>query len=363
MNKISTRIDSKTRQEFLLLGFQNHFFSSLSSFEGFDDSEIELTEYNNSVSSYNQLLQRLKEGMPLPSAIICNLDYLKEDNFFLLENTRNHPKLRLIPFILFATERADINCEELLRRGVDDCYLEPVSWKQLRKRISFLSLFKVDMIDYESLEERNRFKIPLGKRIFDIAFASAVILALSPILLTIALLIKATSRGPIIYRSKRVGTGYQVFDFLKFRSMCVDADAKLKDLQHLNQYAKNGEQNVGFVKLENDPRITKIGKIIRKTSLDELPQLFNVLRGEMSIVGNRPLPLYEAEQMTRDQWAARFLAPAGITGLWQVCKEGKDNLTVEQRVDLDVQYAYNYSLALDLKIISQTLPAMIQKES
>ncbi len=367
MNEITTRSKVKTQKEFILLGFDKPFFRSLTTSDGYDDDRYNLIAEDHSVVVYNRLLNDLRQGVPMPDAIICDLNFLKADNFFLLENTLKHPKLRLIPFIAFASDSREVKPATLIKRGLDDCYVEPVSWRNLKRRVEFLSRFKADMINYQKLEGRQKFRIPLGKRLFDIAFASFMILMLSPVLLLIALLVKTTSKGPVIYRSKRVGTGYQVFDFLKFRSMCQDADAKLKDLQHLNSYAKEAKEGdkatAGFVKLENDPRITKIGKIIRKTSLDELPQLFNVLRGEMSIVGNRPLPLYEAEQMTRDEWATRFLAPAGITGLWQVSEKGKDNLTVEERVALDVEYARNYSMAMDLKILSRTLPAMIQKES
>ncbi|MEO0778360.1 MAG: sugar transferase, partial [Bacteroidota bacterium] len=238
----------------------------------------------------------------------------------------------------------------------------PVDWADLHRRLEFLNHHKEAILAEDSANEGLDVRIPLGKRIFDIFFASTAILILSPVLLLIALLIKLGSKGPIIYKSKRIGTGYQQFDFLKFRSMVVDADAKLGQLKHLNHYADTSGK-ASFFKLNNDPRITKVGKFIRKTSLDELPQLFNVLRGEMSIVGNRPLPLYEAEQMTRDDWAKRFLAPAGLTGLWQVNPKGKDNLTVEERIDLDIEYAESHNLWLDIKIISRTLPAMIQKES
>ncbi|MDD4361654.1 MAG: sugar transferase, partial [Bacteroidales bacterium] len=118
-----------------------------------------------------------------------------------------------------------------------------------------------------------------------------------------------------------------------------------------------------FLKVSHDPRVTRVGRILRNTSLDELPQFFNVLKGDMSIVGNRPLPLYEAELLTTDQWAKRFLAPAGITGLWQVTKRGKSGaLSPEERKQLDVDYALNYSFWYDLKLIFKTIPAMLQHE-
>ena len=113
--------------------------------------------------------------------------------------------------------------------------------------------------------------------------------------------------------------------------------------------------------MKNDPRVTRVGRVIRKTSIDELPQLINVFRGEMSVIGNRPLPLYEAEKMTKDDWARRFLAPAGLTGLWQVDERGKDNLSTEERVALDCSYAKGVSLFTDIKILLRTLPAMWQR--
>ena len=118
------------------------------------------------------------------------------------------------------------------------------------------------------------------------------------------------------------------------------------------------------MKFVNDPRITKVGKIIRKYSIDELPQLFNILKGDMSVVGNRPLPLYEAEQLTSDQYIDRFLGPAGLTGLWQVEKRGNDGkLSAEERKLLDIYYAKKYSFWLDIKIIFKTFTAFIQKEN
>jgi lipopolysaccharide/colanic/teichoic acid biosynthesis glycosyltransferase len=118
-----------------------------------------------------------------------------------------------------------------------------------------------------------------------------------------------------------------------------------------------------FIKIANDPRVTRVGRFIRKYSIDELPQLINVLRGEMSLVGNRPLPVYEAEALTSDAWIARFLAPAGITGHWQVTKRGKPEMTNKDRIDMDIDYAkMPYSIWEDLRIIWKTFGAFIQKE-
>lgn len=244
------------------------------------------------------------------------------------------------------------------------------------------------------------YRIPLWKRMFDIAFSGTILLLIFPILLLIAAAIYIESPGPVLYRSKRVGTGYQVFDFLKFRSMYVNADRKLKEMKDLNQYEteevqldveqshkqtmssellvgdkgellteaewakmKQESQSPTFIKIKNDPRITKVGRFIRSTSLDELPQFLNVLRGDMSVVGNRPLPLYEAVELTTDQWAARFLAPAGITGLWQVEKRGKEEMSETERKELDIEYALNVGLRMDLRIILKTVPALMQREN
>jgi lipopolysaccharide/colanic/teichoic acid biosynthesis glycosyltransferase len=246
------------------------------------------------------------------------------------------------------------------------------------------------------------YHLPKGKRLFDILFSALVILLLSPLLILIALAIRIESKGSIVYKSKRIGTNYKMFDFLKFRSMYINADKKLKAYTSLNQYAsedpetssskgskkKPATQDISkvfvsddeiiseseyiqrqqktkqstFVKLEADPRVTKVGRILRKYSLDELPQLFNVLKGDMSIVGNRPLPLYEAELLTSDEAIDRFMAPAGITGLWQVEKRGDSGkLSAKERVALDIEYAKNYSPWYDVKILFKTFTAFIQK--
>lgn len=254
------------------------------------------------------------------------------------------------------------------------------------------------------------FRMPLWKRAFDIAASLGAIVLLSPLLAVVALAVKFDSPGPVIYKSKRVGSNYRVFDFLKFRSMRTDADKRLKELSDLNQYAgeqekdsdaskislddeemqklladmENGmlfaddfaipeeehqqivetEQENAFVKIENDPRITRLGRFIRKYSIDELPQLFNILLGDMSVVGNRPLPLYEAERLTSDEYIERFMCPSGLTGLWQVEKRGgAGKLSPEQRKQLDIEYARRMSPWFDLKIILRTFTAFVQKEN
>ncbi len=362
MNAFSTLTLTDTRKV-LAIGLEDNFYELVYGNE-LERNQIEPVFIDNAFRAYRWLEESIQDptGQQFPYAIICDHNFLKTDDFRLLNAVRQHPELRLIPFITISDAGTPIDARACLSRGLDDCYTRPVDWADLRRRLEFLNQHKEAILSEDQVKERLEVRVPMAKRIFDIAFASAAILVLSPVLLMIALLIKLGSKGPIIYKSKRIGTGYQQFNFLKFRSMVVDADAKLAQLKHLNHYS-DGSDKASFFKLNNDPRITKVGKFIRKTSLDELPQLFNVLRGEMSIVGNRPLPLYEAEQMTRDEWAKRFLAPAGLTGLWQVNPKGKDNLTVEERIGLDIQYAEQHNLWMDIKIISRTLPAMIQKES
>lgn len=141
--------------------------------------------------------------------------------------------------------------------------------------------------------------------------------------------------------------------------MVLNADTQIQELASLNQYEVQ-EKGPLFVKLNNDPRITKFGKFLRNSSLDELPQLFNVLKGDMSIVGNRPLPLYEASTLTTSQWAERFMAPAGITGLWQVSKRGQKEMSNEERIRLDIEYARKRNLLYDFKILLKTPGALLQ---
>lgn len=238
---------------------------------------------------------------------------------------------------------------------------------KLPSKISFISKFK-QLNTYPPLTVVNGKKIrskrtlnAVLKRTFDIVVASCLLIAASPLLLLIALIIKFESKGPVFYAARRAGKNYRVFKFYKFRTMVADADKKLQQLQHLNQY-KGGSGPV-FYKVSNDPRITRFGAFLRNSSLDELPQLFNVLKGDMSLVGNRPLPLYEASTLTTDEWAQRFLAPAGITGLWQISKRGKKEMSVEERIALDIDYSKLHSFTYDMWIMANTPKALIQKDN
>lgn len=237
------------------------------------------------------------------------------------------------------------------------------------------------------------------KRLFDIIASMTLLIILSPLLLLVAILIKLESKGPVFYAAKRVGEAYQVFDFYKFRSMRTDADRLLEKMKTQNQYGNTGsatpktnfswektgnnllvsdegyiaenewimseneEEKKAFVKFQNDPRITRIGHFIRNTSIDELPQLVNVLKGDMSLVGNRPLPLYEASKLTSDEAIGRFLAPAGITGFWQVTERGKSGTSADSRKRLDVAYSEQFSFAMDLMILVKTPLAVFQQEN
>lgn len=339
-------------------------------------SELKINNFDSSFSAWRWLIHCEKSGIKdrLPKAVICDFSQLKADKFLLYKNIQTNLNLKKIPFITFNSEKEDVR-REALESGVDDCYNLPLEWDNLSDRIDFLEKYKPEFASQKTEQtESLGFKKPWSKRALDIVVSVGAIFCLSPLLIPVMAAVKLTSKGPIFYKSKRVGTGWQVFDFWKFRSMYVDADSRLKEIQHLNQYAQNDEETgkndskdgkkngVVFQKFKNDPRITPVGRFIRKTSIDELPQIFNVLKGEMSIVGNRPLPLYEAEQLTVDEWVRRFQAPAGITGLWQISKRGTDDMSAEERIALDIEYSENYSFWNDLKIIFKTPFAMIQKE-
>lgn len=314
-------------------------------------------------------------------------------------------KLTGIPFFIISRNIKILQRQAAFYSGVTDIFKYPVNKDAIETRINF-TLKHWKALQASSRESKIRYyRIPFFKRMFDIMFSITGLLILSPVFLIIILLLRLESKGSLFYYSLRVGTSYKIFRFYKFRTMHVNADNQLTALKHLNQYNTateipeafagtlchdclegrvlckqqiyindiswcekkylqgKSQSSTTFLKIKADARITALGKVLRNTSLDELPQLWNVLRGDMSIVGNRPLPLYEAEKLTTDKYALRFIAPAGMTGLWQVKNRGKSSMSEEERLLLDNAYAKDNSFWKDLSIIFKTFPAMFQKEN
>lgn len=350
-------------------------------------------------------LEQLKldpEGQ-LPDAILCRYQLDDMAALDLYARIQEDPSWRLLPFIILAKNFKPEDQESARAVGVDDFFPYMADPAEIEQRIRFLQRYKAQLIRAEEEDlPVDPWVLPWQKRLFDITASSVALILLLPLMLLVALLIALESRGPIFYISNRVGRGFKIFPFYKFRTMIEHAEAQLPYLMHLNLY-KGTDLDVWskpahcftcvlekkacsspitlqgrevcakqfairrkppvFVKLDNDPRVTRIGRILRKTSLDELPQLLNVLLGDMSIVGNRPLPLYEAEQLTADQWAQRFMAPAGITGLWQVKSRGNKPVSELKRKRLDVEYAARASFKQDLRLIIQTIPALLDRKN
>lgn len=365
------------------------------------NAQLEVKRVSNVVGFYNSIEELQQIDFVLSDFRLKGLNGTGIFNRF-----KDHLNEHKIPFGLVVNHPEKSLRLSLLNEGILEVYPSDVESATVAARITFLKEMLAARLNTVDKVVHKEYHIPFSKRIFDLTVAGLALILASPIILLTALAIKIESKGPIWYVSKRVGTGYKVFDFYKLRSMYMDADKRVADMKHLNQYAieaeenqetgkavetkkakdlngsptliyKDGEpmseeeyleykrkQQAGtFVKFKDDPRITKVGKFIRNTSIDELPQLINVIKGDMSIVGNRPLPLYEAEQLTSDDWGERFLAPAGITGLWQVMKRGKGSMSEEERKALDNQYARNVSLWNDIRLILRTIPALFQKEN
>lgn len=360
-----------------------------------------------------QLAEKWLDKGGVPNALICEKEVPGSNamNFFRFfrkkYNLQHHP-----PLLVTGTSFTDEEIKKALKLGIDDLFVKPIKPQRIFSRIEVLTELRELLKTSSSSEaavDYKPYQMPLVKRLFDICSATIALVLLSPLLLITAIAVKLESKGKIFYASKRVGTEYKIFNFYKFRSMYSDAESRIKELAHRNQYGqvdttpgdadslsddmiidtgkfpyligdetvitetsylktKKAEKSVTFLKFGEDPRITRVGKIIRKLSIDELPQLFNVLKGDMSIVGNRPLPLYEAELLTTDDWSERFLGPAGITGLWQVEARGKsEKMSPEERKELDNKYAQiaqsPYFFFIDLWIILRTIPAVFQKEN
>ena len=335
-------------------------------FDSFDLDEYRKFYHFKSINSHD--FQNIHNILPHEiddfDCIIADYNFLVQNDFAWIKRIKStFNKENSVIIAIKKNNHLDmVPPSVLLKNGIDDCYCGAnVDIDDIFKRIQFLIKFK-KQATLNTLETTDNLdlKIPFLRRLFDILISLTGILLLSPIFILTAILIAFESRGSIIYRSMRIGSGYQEFPFFKFRSMYADADKRLRDVQKFNQYEDN---KAIFIKVKNDPRVTKVGSFIRKYSIDELPQLFNVLMGHMSIIGNRPLPLYEAELLTKEDAAFRFLAPSGITGLWQVTKRGGNNMLAEERINLDITYAMKQSFWFDFKILCKTPFSIIQKEN
>ncbi|MBO0932631.1 sugar transferase [Fibrella aquatilis] len=286
----------------------------------------------------------------------------------------------------------------------------PVDGPSFRERLqAYLALLPRIAQNQQApvLPEPESFALPLWKRGLDMLVAMGACLTLSPLLIITTVLIKLDSKGPVFYRSKRVGANYRVFSMIKFRTMSTQADKMLSTMSAQNLYDspvattdeldahtdtlcetcalagscqrllfdedhyvcerryQRSHEGGTFLKFRDDPRVTRLGRFLRNSSIDELPQLVNILVGDMSLVGNRPLPLYEAEKLTTDYAVRRFAGPAGLTGLWQVKKraKGEGKMSEQERIDLDIEYARTFSFGRDMSLIYQTLFSLWQKEN
>ena len=379
-----------------------------------DHKNLSITIVENSIKAAKYL-----QSNKNLDAIICDYYLPGNNGIFLYDWIRVHSEYDALPFVLLSKEFNSDIYKKAFRKQIDDFYVSSVSNpKDILDRVEYLCTRRKPInkkLKHKVEVEEKGYKMPLSKRIFDIIVASSVLLLASPFLLLTILAIRLESKGKVYYISKRVGR--KTFDFYKLRSMLSGSDELLKKLaEEKNQYKTEtttedstldipcprcsalpetescssvmyitthiicdywfnvqklqaAKNNSTFVKIADDPRITKVGKFIRKRSIDELPQLINVLKGDMSIVGNRPLPVYEAELLTVDDLSKRFLAPPGMTGLWQIEFRGKEGpMSEEKRMHLDNEYADQfaeggYSFWYDIKIILRTVPTLFRSDA
>ncbi|MEI7423020.1 MAG: sugar transferase [Prolixibacteraceae bacterium] len=376
--------------------------------------EVQVRHCTNMLEAINYMVSEAK-----PDAVLSEYYISGGSGIEFHEWLRERPDFDNVAFILLSHEFRSEYIRKAFTTRMDDFFVLPLpSANSLIGRIRFLAEYrnKYSIITYNSIKPQDQqYVMPFSKRAFDLFVAISALICLSPLLFLVMLAIRLESKGKVYYISKRVGR--EPFDFYKLRSMRTGADKELKNLaKEKNQYAISsdlteidfyspcplcsnlpegkkcspilhiGIHNIcdywynkqkrelaktrsAFIKIADDPRITKVGRFIRNTSIDELPQLINVIKGDMSIVGNRPLPVYEAELLTRGLVSKRFLAPAGITGLWQVELRGKGGvMSEEERMRLDNEYADHfignkYSFWYDLKLILRTVPALFQKDT
>ncbi|MBC3786900.1 sugar transferase [Spirosoma utsteinense] len=322
---------------------------------------------------------------------------------------------RTVPVLICCGLSAIQSVETTSLAKATDLLITDESDYSLESKIAYylqLSAAVSTVQEADQVPAMHRFRLPWWKRFIDISVSLTLLVILSPLLMVVALLIVLDSKGPVLYKSKRAGANFYIFNMYKFRTMKVKADQLISKLSLHNIYANKADSNdsfdsensrseymcsacrqqgvscqqplfdqnqsiceklylqeneelAKFMKFRNDPRITRLGTFLRNSSIDELPQLVNVLTGDMSLVGNRPLPLYEAEKLTTDESARRFAGPAGLTGIWQTKKRAKGQgvMSDRERILLDIEYASTFSFKTDMYIIWKTFFSLWQKEN
>jgi exopolysaccharide biosynthesis polyprenyl glycosylphosphotransferase len=286
----------------------------------------------------------VEEFAKSPYKLICDFDHLAD----FLRKTVVDEVMIALPMSSFYDHASQI---------VALCEVQGIVVRFL-PRIFDLKLAKPRAEDFEGDSLITLSAGPVGvwpvvcKRVLDFTLASLLLVLAAPLLLIVAVLIKLTSRGPVFFMQERLGLNKRRFRIYKFRTMGVEAEKRQAELEHLNEVAGPA------FKIKNDPRVTPLGRILRKTSIDELPQLFNVLKGEMSLVGPRPLPVRDYEGFDQDWHRRRFSVRPGITCLWQI--SGRSSIGFDKWMELDMQYIDEWSLWLDLRILAGTIPAVLK---
>lgn len=326
-------------------------------------------------------------------------------------NIRSKADYQLVPVLVTCRTGENHLVRKTLAAGVTDMLVINEEDYSIQTKIDYYLSLCNQVQTFQPVEQQSpaygyQYSTPWWKRSIDICVSLVILVLLSPIMLLVALMILIDSKGPVIYKSKRAGANFHVFNMYKFRTMKVDADQQINQLSAHNLYAdtlhettdtvselcptchelgtacqqilidnnnpicekaylSGAGKSAKFMKFRNDPRITRLGTFLRNSSIDELPQLVNILVGDMSLVGNRPLPLYEAEKLTSNEYAQRFCGPAGLTGLWQISKraKGRGMMSDRERTLLDIDYTNNFSFNTDIQIIWKTFFSLWQKEN
>jgi exopolysaccharide biosynthesis polyprenyl glycosylphosphotransferase len=256
-------------------------------------------------------------------------------------------------FITLPRDRYGPLVETIVRLCEDQGIIVRVRTELFQLRIARWQLDELDGMPIMTIQSGP----PIGwqlaaKRLIDFFGSAVLLLALAPVFVTVAMLIKLDSPGPVFFRQERVGLNKRRFRLFKFRTMVVEAEKQQLLLECLN------EADGPVFKIKDDPRITRIGKFLRRFSIDELPQLFNVFKGDMSLVGPRPLPVRDIERIDASWHKRRLSVKPGVTCLWQV--NGRSDVSFEHWVRMDLEYIDNWSLALDMKILMKTIPAVLR---